>query len=113
VKSGGAQYVSTSSSAVVVAFALPARPTTVKVNFAVNVKSLSAADKTLLKVLAKKLIKSASVTITGYAKGNAALALRRAKVVAAELKSLVTNLHVTFKVATKVNAKTTVATTKQ
>jgi outer membrane protein OmpA-like peptidoglycan-associated protein len=68
--------------------------------------------KANLAILAKKLARGYSITVTGYAKRNAVLAKRRAEVVAAFLATLV-KTHVTLKVVTKTtSSKATVVTTR-
>jgi outer membrane protein OmpA-like peptidoglycan-associated protein len=68
--------------------------------------------KANLAILAKKLARGYSITVTGYAKGNAVLAKRRAEVVAAFLGTRV-KIHVTIKVVTNTAlSKVTVATTR-
>jgi outer membrane protein OmpA-like peptidoglycan-associated protein len=68
--------------------------------------------KATLATLAKKLARGDSITVTGYAKGNAVLAKRRAEVVAAFL-SLRVKTHVTIRVVTKTSlSRATVVTTR-
>jgi outer membrane protein OmpA-like peptidoglycan-associated protein len=93
--------------------ALAVKPSTVTVRFAAAKSVLSAADKNSLTALAKKLSAGASVTITGYAKGNTTVAMRRATAVANFLKSKV-RVTTTLKVVTKsLVSEVTVTTTKQ
>ena len=82
------------------------------VTFAHSASTLSAGEKTTLGTLAKKLKAGYWITITGYAKNDAALAKRRALVVEAFLAARV-KTHVTIKVVTNTTlSKVTVATTK-
>jgi outer membrane protein OmpA-like peptidoglycan-associated protein len=68
--------------------------------------------KVSLVILAKKLARGYSITVTGYAKNNAVLAKRRAEVVAAFLATRV-KTHVTIKVVTNTSlSKVTVTTTR-
>jgi outer membrane protein OmpA-like peptidoglycan-associated protein len=68
--------------------------------------------KANLAILAKRLARGYSITVTGYANGNAGLAKRRAEVVAKFLSTRV-KTHVTIKVVTNTNvSKVTVATTR-
>jgi outer membrane protein OmpA-like peptidoglycan-associated protein len=92
---------------------LPANPTRVTAVFVRDSSVLSAGDKAALRALARKLLPGASVTITGYAMGNAALAKRRATVVANYLKQQV-QIRVTLKtvVTSRVN-QSSVTTTRQ
>jgi len=53
----------------------------------VNSSPLSSAAKSELAALSKKLVERASVTVTGYAKGNANLAKSRATAVASYLSN--------------------------
>jgi outer membrane protein OmpA-like peptidoglycan-associated protein len=112
-KAADANYSAISSVHTRVSLSLPARPATLSLNFAPGKSSLSAGEKTALVSLSHKLLAGASVTITGYAKANKALALSRARVVANYLSSLV-KVHVTLatSISTAVN-KVTVRTVKQ
>jgi outer membrane protein OmpA-like peptidoglycan-associated protein len=68
--------------------------------------------KTTLETLVKKLKAGYSITVTGFAKDNAALAKRRAEAVVAFLDARVKD-HVVVKVVTNTKlSKVTVATTK-
>jgi len=79
-------------------------PMAITVNFAAKSITLNTRAKKALRTLARKLVAGASVTITGYAKGDAALAKSRAKVVATYLASLV-KIHVTRKSVTNVTSE--------
>jgi hypothetical protein len=118
-KAGDATYLAISSSATTINFEpkVPtALPTVVTVTFAAKSSALSTKAKEALDALGKKLASGASVTVTGYAKGNNVLAKSRAAAVTNYLSSLI-KVHVTLKsVVTVVNValnKATVATTKQ
>jgi outer membrane protein OmpA-like peptidoglycan-associated protein len=91
---------------------LPAAPSKLTTGFAAHKATLSASAKSALRVLAKKLIAGASVTVTGYAKGNAALARGRANAVATYLKSLV-HVKVTLKTVTRASVNEVTVTTSQ
>jgi hypothetical protein len=68
--------------------------------------------KSTLGVLAKKLKAGYSITITGFAKDDAALARRRALAVEAFLEARV-KIHITIRVVTNTTlSKVAVATTK-
>jgi len=85
----------------------------VTVDFGVNSSTLSSAAKSELAALSKKLVERASVTVTGYAKGNANLAKSRATAVASYLSNK-DDTHGTVKTVTTVGANSaTVVTTKQ
>jgi hypothetical protein len=100
--------ISTTTS---VSMAVPARPRTLTVEFKVGSAALTPAARSELSALAKELVKGATITVTGYAKGNAALARSRATAVANLLKS---KAHATIKTVTTSSANsTTVVTTKQ
>jgi hypothetical protein len=90
-KSNDATYASTSSSATTVTFAKLAIPRAVRVTFTNNSAALTGAARNAIVALIRKLTVHSVVSITGYAKGNAALAHRRAQV--AET-FLVQRLHV-------------------
>ncbi len=78
-----------------------------------NSSTLSSAAKSELAALSKKLVERASVTVTGYAKGNANLAKSRATAVASYLSNK-DDTHGTVKTVTTVGANSaTVVTTKQ
>ena len=70
-----------------------------EVTYKTNSVALSAAAKNALSALAKKLASGGAVTFIGYAHNNAALARKRAEIVAAYLVGKVA-VHVTFKIAT-------------
>jgi alpha-tubulin suppressor-like RCC1 family protein len=87
-------------------------PPALSIGFAARSYKLSANAKNSLVRLSKKLIEQATVTCTGYAKGNVTLAKNRAKAVAAFLLRKV-KIHVNWKTVTKVDAnKVTVVTTE-
>ncbi|MGA2970473.1 MAG: hypothetical protein ABSE75_11780, partial [Acidimicrobiales bacterium] len=112
-KAADATHKAISSVATAVTLTLPARPATLSLGFAAGRSSLSSADKNLLVTLSKKLLAGASVTITGYAKADTALAHSRARAVANYLLNRV-RLHVTLKTSISTSAnKVTVWTTKQ
>jgi outer membrane protein OmpA-like peptidoglycan-associated protein len=112
-KAADANYSAISSVQTTVTLSLPARPVTLSLNFAAGKSSLSASEKSALVSLSKKLLAGASVTITGYAKANKALALSRARVVANYLSSRV-KVHVTLATSTSTAVnKVTVRTVKQ
>ncbi len=112
-KAADTTYLAVSSTVAAVALALPARPSTLTLGFAGSSSVLTPAANRALTALAKKLLAGASVTITGYAKGNAGLARSRATAVAKYLLTRV-KVHVTEKTVTNAAAsKITVATTKQ
>ena len=114
----GTNYTSADGSAQTFAIsraakALPAKPATITATFVAKSSVLSPAAKKSLATLAKKLVLGASLTFTGYAKGNAGLAQSRARNVASYLSSKV-SIHVTLKEVTSLRVnKVTVATTKQ
>jgi hypothetical protein len=111
-KAGDSTYLAATSTTSVV-MALPARPGAVTVQFAGSSSALSAADKSALTTLSKKLVKGASITVTGSAKGNAKLAKSRASVVASFLSGK-DQTHATVKtVTTSAGNSATVVTTKQ
>jgi hypothetical protein len=89
-KANDATYASASSSATTVTFAKLAVPHAVRVTFANNSSALSGAARNAIIVLIRKLTTHSVVSFTGYAKGNAALAHRRA---AAAGKYLSQRLH--------------------
>ncbi len=103
-----------SSSATTITFAGKVtilRPGPVTVTFTSSSSALNAADKKVLATLARKLEVGDSVTCTGYAKGDSALALRRASVAAAYLSGRV-KLHISLKGVTSLtDNKVIVATT--
>jgi hypothetical protein len=87
-------------------------PGTVVIDFRLRSSTLNSAEHNALGRLATKLAAGDSVTITGYAIDNGALAKRRAQDVAAYLLAKV-KVHVTIKTVTKTAAnKVTVTTTK-
>jgi outer membrane protein OmpA-like peptidoglycan-associated protein len=91
--------------------ASPARPRTLTVEFKAGSAALTPAAKSELTKLSKELVRGASITVTGYAKGNAKLAKGRASAVADYLKA---KAHATVKSVTTSGANTaTVVTTKQ
>ena len=90
-KANDATYASISSSATTVTFAKLAIPHAVRLTFANNNNALNGVARNAIVVLIRKLTVHSVVVITGYAKGNAALAHRRAS--AAETY-LIQRLHV-------------------
>ena len=91
-----------------------ARPAPVSLAFAGTRSALSGAAERSLLSLSYKLLPGASVTVTGYAKGNASLARRRANETANLLKADTQGvLHVTVHVVTSATKNAvTVTTTK-
>lgn len=81
----------------------------VAVTFASSSDVLSTSDKLALAALGRKLKTDAAVTCTGYAKGNASLALARAKTVDHFLSSRV-NVRVTLKAVATVSANKVIVT---
>ncbi|HVA99859.1 MAG TPA: choice-of-anchor D domain-containing protein [Acidimicrobiales bacterium] len=79
-----------------------ASPVAVAVRYSATSYELSAEAKKTLRALASRLVAGASVTITGFAKGDAVLAKSRARAVARYLASLV-KLKVTLKSVTYVS----------
>ena len=90
-KANDATYAIISSSATTVTFAKLAIPHAVRLTFANNNNALNGVARNAIVVLIRKLTVHSVVVITGYAKGNAALAHRRAS--AAETY-LIQRLHV-------------------
>jgi uncharacterized protein YjbI with pentapeptide repeats len=89
------------------------KPATVSVTFTSKSSVLSAAAKRVLLALSKKLVSGASVTVTGYAKGNVVLARSRATATSKYLSSKI-KIHATLKTVTSASLnKVTVITTKQ
>jgi hypothetical protein len=111
-KSGDPTYLASSSTATV-SMALPAKPKALTVEFVGASNALTGSTEHELRALAKKLIAGASITVTGFAIGNARLAKSRADAVQRYLELRV-HLRVTDKTNTVrfVNA-VTVVTTKQ
>lgn len=94
-------------------FALPGKPAPVTVRFRSKSYSLSASAQRALRALSKMLLAGASIAFTGYARGDKALAMHRAALVAKFLTYLV-GIHVTLKAVTRTTLEqTTVVTTKQ
>jgi hypothetical protein len=77
-KASDSTYVAISSAATTVTFAKLAIPSAVRLGFPKNSNALSGAARNAIVVLIRKLTVHSVVSITGYAKGNAALAHRRA-----------------------------------
>jgi hypothetical protein len=90
-KANDATYAAISSTATTVTFAKLAIPRAVRLTFVSNSAALSGAARVAIVALVKKLTVHSVVSITGYAKGNAALAHRRAQ---ASDTYLVQRLHV-------------------
>ena len=120
-KAADTTYLATSSRATAISLSANAQSAnaqsanlvTITVTFAAKSSALGPAAKKSLATLAKKLVSGASVTFTGYARGNAGLAQSRARNVASYLSSKV-SIHVTLnKVTTLTVNKVTVKTTKQ
>ena len=83
-------------------------PSPLSVSFSGASSSLSNAQKTQIKNLTKKLNRGGLVTITGYAKGNRALALKRAQAVGTYMRAQKT-LGISYNVVTSSNASKAVA----
>jgi hypothetical protein len=101
-RAANATNAAVSSPATLITFAprvSTASPVTLTVSFTSKSSALSAQTKKALRALAAKLVNGASVTITGYAKDDAALAKDRAKAVANYLSSFA-KIHVTLKSST-------------
>jgi hypothetical protein len=92
-KASDTTYVGVSSAATTVTFAKLAIPGAVRLTFTKNSSSLTGAARNAIVVLIRKLTVHSVVSITGYAKGNAGLARRRA---AAAEKYLSQRLHAHF-----------------
>jgi hypothetical protein len=87
-------------------------PGAVVIGFRISSSNLNLTEHRALSMLAGKLAAGDSVTVTGYARGNGALAKRRAQDVAAFLSGKV-KVHITIKTVIKTAAnKVIVATTK-
>jgi hypothetical protein len=111
-KAADSSFDSVSSGATTIDLALPVVPSKVSTSFAAHKAALSAGARSQLRALAKKLIAGASVTVTGYAKGDATLAKARATAVANYLKSLV-HVKVTLKTVTRTSANEVAVTTSK
>lgn len=79
-KAADSTYAVTSSAATTVTFATLAIPGAVRLTFAKNSIALTGGARNQIVVLIRKLTVHSVVSITGYAKGNAALARKRAQV---------------------------------
>lgn len=115
-KAGDASYLRVSSSATTITFApkvSSALPAVVTVLFTAKSSALSARSKVALQALAKQLRAGASVTVTGYAMGNTALAQGRATTIANYLWSRGAVLVTIKSVTTVAVDKATVTTLKQ
>jgi outer membrane protein OmpA-like peptidoglycan-associated protein len=110
-KASDGTYAAMTSTSTSVAFVLPVRPSAVSVSFPGSTSTLSASGRQALAALAKKLLKGASVTITGYADGNRQLANARAGAVRQFLATRAT-VHVTL-VATRAGTNKVVITTSK
>jgi hypothetical protein len=111
-REGDATYNAVSSMPTSVTLALPARPSTVTVRFITGGSGLSASAKRSLLNLSSKLIRGASVTVTGCAMGNAALAKERAVIAALFLKRNKL-IHVKIKASAASNNSVTITTNVQ
>jgi hypothetical protein len=109
-KAADSNFDAVSSDATAIAMALPARPSKVTARFVKSSRTLSASAKSELRVLARKLLPGATVTVTGYAKDQSALALSRATAVADYLKRLV-KVRVILKTVTTSPSNQTIVTT--
>jgi hypothetical protein len=77
-KANDSTYASIESPATTVTFAKLPIPRALRLTFATNSSALSGATRNAIVALVRKLTVHSVVSITGYAKGNAALAHRRA-----------------------------------
>jgi hypothetical protein len=77
-KASAAPYASISSAATTVTFTKLPIPGAVRLTFAKNSSALTGGARNAIVVLIRRLTVHSVVSITGYAKGNAALAHRRA-----------------------------------
>lgn len=110
-KAGDTTYLSISSAATPVTVAKLPKPGAVRVNFAHNSSTLSGAAKTALTSLSKKLTTRSSVTIVGYAKGNPALAKRRASAASQFLRGKVkVKVHLQWNVTSSLQASRLITT---
>jgi hypothetical protein len=80
-KAGDATYTAVSSPTATVTLTRLPKPAAVKITFTTTKSALSTAAKIALIALSKKLTVKSTVTITGYAQGNLALARSRASTV--------------------------------
>jgi hypothetical protein len=110
-RANDATYASVSSAATTVTFAKLAVPHAVRLTFKNNSSALTGAARTAIVVLIRKLTIHSVVSITGYAKGNAALAHRRA---AAAQTYLIQRLHVRVQLhwSTSSSTQSVIITTK-
>jgi hypothetical protein len=90
-KANDATYAATTSAATTVTFAKLAIPGAVRIKFVTNSAALPGTGRTAIVKLIRKLTVHSVVSITGYAKGNTALAHRRAQIAQTYL---VQRLHV-------------------
>ena len=97
---GDASYLPVSSSPTAVSMVLPARPGTVRVGFASGRSALTASSARALAALSRRLIAGATLTVIGFAPGNARLARARALVVARFIESRL-GVHVAVRVVVK------------
>jgi hypothetical protein len=112
-KKADSAHTAISSPATTITMSLPARPSAVTLGFAAGKSALNAAARSALTRLTKKLVAGASVTITGYAKGNVVLAKSRARVTSKYLSGKI-KIHASLKTVTSASLnKVTVITTKQ
>ena len=112
-RSSDGTYLAASSPPTPVSFALPPRPHPLTIDFAASSSALSPAAKSELVALSKRLLRGASVTVTGSAMGNVQLAMQRANEVVHFLQG-----HVALHVRERATAKSqtnvvTVETTRQ
>jgi hypothetical protein len=112
-KAADSNYGAISTDATTIELALPALPSRVTTTFAAGKSTLSRAARTALRALAKKLVRGATVTVTGFAPGHSTLAKRRATTVADYLKTLVKVTVVVKAVSRGSLNAATVITTKQ
>jgi hypothetical protein len=110
-KSNDATYASISSSATTVTFSKLAIPRAVRVTFKNNSAALTGAARNAIVALVKRLTVHSVVSITGYAKGNAALAHRRAQIAETYL---IQRLHVRVQLhwSTALSTQSVLFTTK-
>ncbi len=86
-KAGDTTYASTSSSPTAIGISRLPKPGVLRVTFAANSSRLSGLAMKAIRVLAGKLTVKSTVIVTGFAKGNLALARSRATVVVKYLTS--------------------------
>jgi hypothetical protein len=110
-KAGDATYASASSSPTAIGISRLPKPGVLRVTFAANSSRLSGLAMKAIRVLAGKLTVKSTVIVTGYAKGNLALARSRATVVVQYLTSRLP-LHTGRAYVTTVNLNAAQLTTR-